>query len=457
MGRNMAGTVDRIDNFGLAGWACTDDGAKACRMRVDVNGTPAYVFIPTDFRPDLAKAGWAHGYCSVEAGFPKILGLFEPASVEVWNEETNTLLTKKGLMIEAAIKRSGRYKFMEPTNVASTCPVVVTYEGDVCVVHGIAVYPSNRELEPTLISGDASVVSFKQQIDAPKAFPQSCLTQRSFVLRTRSRESSPFSLFRIAPADFDAGGKDFAGYVAMPARAPESAEVPPHENMSRVSGQAVTPSIFAAAGLTTAAKLDGAARHVAGKPLRDFNRILDWGSGIGRVARPLQMYFAPQSEIWCADIDRVNIDKAATFLPHARHMRIPYYPPTEFPSDYFDFIYGISVFTHLTEDAQEVWLAELRRLSRRGTILIMSVNTEFAAIELATGNAGSMTDLLVLGISDRLRDGNLGSKLDHSNYYRSTYHLTEYVKEQWGKYFEILGIINRADTHVQDFVVMRKS
>ena len=85
----------------------------------------------------------------------------------------------------------------------------------------------------------------------------------------------------------------------------------------------------------------------------------------------------------------------------------------------------------------------------------MSVNTEFAALHLSANEASCM-DLLLLGISDRLSDGNLGSKLDRTNYYRSTYHLTQYVYEEWGKHFEILDIVHRADVYVQDLVVMQK-
>ena len=76
----MVGSIDRLDNFGMAGWACSDDGKKACRMRLDVDGVPTYLFIPMEFRPDLAKAGWANGYCSVNVNFPQIIALIKPAS-----------------------------------------------------------------------------------------------------------------------------------------------------------------------------------------------------------------------------------------------------------------------------------------------------------------------------------------------------------------------------------------
>ena len=87
---SMAGCVDKLDHFGMAGWACSDDGKTASRIRLDVDGVPTYLFIPSEFRPDLAK--WANGYCGVNVNFPRVIALCKPGRVEVWNEDTGKLL-----------------------------------------------------------------------------------------------------------------------------------------------------------------------------------------------------------------------------------------------------------------------------------------------------------------------------------------------------------------------------
>jgi hypothetical protein len=450
----MVGSIDRLDNFGMAGWTCSDDGKKACRMRLDVDGVPTFLFIPREFRPDLAKAGWANGYCSVNVNFPKVLALLKPARVEVWNEETGSLLSRGAVVLDPAIKNSGKYRFEEAAFAASAAPLGIEHDGDICVVHGIA--STERELKPQLIYGDAEVLSFEQEQRKSETGNAASLNARNFVMRTRSSGATSFSLFRVSPSGYGAERTAFAGYLAVPARGPGSLDVPAYENMARVSGPRVTPEIFVAAGLTTAAKLDGAARSFGGKPLNKFKRLLDWGAGIGRVARHIRNHFAPESEIWCVDVDGLNVAEASKFVKNCICKPIPYYPPTNLPTEYFDFVYGISVFTHLSECAQEVWLQELRRITQGGALLVMSINTEFAALHLSANEAGCMRDLLVLGISDHLLDGNLGSKLDRSNYYRSTYHLTHYVREEWGKHFEILDIVRQADVYVQDLVIMRK-
>ena len=163
---------------------------------------------------------------------------------------------------------------------------------------------------------------------------------RSFVMRTRSDDTTPFSLFQVAPSGIDASRTAFAGYIAVPARAPGSLDVPAYPNMARVSGSRVTPESFATAGLTTAAKLDGAARSFGGKPLSEFKSLLDWGGGVGRVARHIRDRFAPKTELWCVDVDRVNVEEAKDFVKNSICKTIPYYPPTDLPSEHFDLYYG---------------------------------------------------------------------------------------------------------------------
>ena len=44
-------------------------------------------------------------------------------------------------------------------------------------------------------------------------------------------------------------------------------------------------------------------------------------------------------------------------------------PPLLFPDCAFDLVFAISVFTHLDEQYQLAWLAELRRVAQPGAIL----------------------------------------------------------------------------------------
>src|SRR5262249_35167165 len=45
-------------------------------------------------------------------------------------------------------------------------------------------------------------------------------------------------------------------------------------------------------------------------------------------------------------------------------------PPTGFPAESFDFVYALSVFSHLSEDAHRKWLEEFKRILAPGGVFI---------------------------------------------------------------------------------------
>src|SRR5690242_2764154 len=158
----MAGAVDAIDNFGMVGWACTDDRVRAGQIRVEVDGVPLAVFFPNDFRRDLAAAGWAKGYCSLDVSFPKAIALFESARVEVWNVDSATRISKPNLIIEPAIRKIDRYAFEDPSDACSANPTAVSISGETQITDGVVVFPWGHELSAERITGDAELVYFDQ-------------------------------------------------------------------------------------------------------------------------------------------------------------------------------------------------------------------------------------------------------------------------------------------------------
>lgn len=113
--------------------------------------------------------------------------------------------------------------------------------------------------------------------------------------------------------------------------------------------------------------------HIAGAgPIEQAERVLDWGCGSGRIAGHLSK-FIDADRIHGCDIDREAVKWAQENLHGPHFAAVDAYPPTQYPDGYFDRIYGISVMTHLDEDAQLQWLGELRRISRPGAGILLSV------------------------------------------------------------------------------------
>jgi cyclopropane fatty-acyl-phospholipid synthase-like methyltransferase len=115
-------------------------------------------------------------------------------------------------------------------------------------------------------------------------------------------------------------------------------------------------------GYTTTERVIGFAERYGQRPFSDFENVLDWGVGRGRMGRFMS---TRATSFYGIDIDQDNVGWCAKNLKGSFH-HVGLYPPTPLPSSNFDLIYGISIFTHLSEDTVEKWIAELRRLTKQG-------------------------------------------------------------------------------------------
>jgi SAM-dependent methyltransferase len=100
-------------------------------------------------------------------------------------------------------------------------------------------------------------------------------------------------------------------------------------------------------------------------------RTLDFGCGAGRVLRA----FEPQTgegEFWGCDIDRASIDWLEQNLSPPFHaFACDEEPGLPQEDGFFDLIYAISVYTHLT-DNWAGWLQEHHRVLKDGGLLLAS-------------------------------------------------------------------------------------
>jgi SAM-dependent methyltransferase len=167
---------------------------------------------------------------------------------------------------------------------------------------------------------------------------------RFLRLRRRSRDANRAFVaanpgFALPPADlaFDAYGHvDWAGY--------------------RISGEQQASGI---AEVIRAAFPDG--------PLA----VLEWGCGPGRLIRHMPGLLGPRPlRIVGADYNPRSVEWNRRNLPGIDFVQNDLRPPFALPDDHFDAVYCISVFTHLSEDVQLEWAAELRRILKPGGLLI---------------------------------------------------------------------------------------
>jgi SAM-dependent methyltransferase len=108
-----------------------------------------------------------------------------------------------------------------------------------------------------------------------------------------------------------------------------------------------------------------------GLDLEDFESILDFGCGCGRVVRH---WAGLQAQILGADVNQRAIAWCRRNLPFCRFFANDPAPPLPFELGKFDLVYALSMFTHLPATLQRPWLEELLRVTARGGYVIFSTH-----------------------------------------------------------------------------------
>jgi SAM-dependent methyltransferase len=105
--------------------------------------------------------------------------------------------------------------------------------------------------------------------------------------------------------------------------------------------------------------------------INSFRKILDFGCGCGRMMRHWMNLNGPL--LFGTDYNPLLIAWCRENLPFAEFAVNQSFAHLDYEAESFDFIFAISVFTHLTEEAGLSWIAELARVLKPGGILYTTV------------------------------------------------------------------------------------
>jgi 2-polyprenyl-3-methyl-5-hydroxy-6-metoxy-1,4-benzoquinol methylase len=146
--------------------------------------------------------------------------------------------------------------------------------------------------------------------------------------------------------------------------------LPPASLRTLVAGTP-DPVWFLESGRTQATMIaEALERH--GKPIAEVDYVLDFGCGCGRIIRHWAGLGKP--EIHGSDYNQRLVRWCVANLRFAQFSANELAPPLDYPEELFDAVYAISIVTHLPEELEQAWIAELSRILKPGGLLLLTTH-----------------------------------------------------------------------------------
>jgi len=223
--------------------------------------------------------------------------------------------------------------------------------------------------------------------------------------------------------------------------------IPPAKLRFRVNG---TPSleIFVKGGKNNKNDLENALSKVE-KNFDSFEKILDFGCGCGRLLKWLDP--KKNQKFYGTDIDNELISWCKKFLTAVEFSTNARMPPLKFVSNTFDFVYSLSVFTHLDEKSQFEWLKELQRITKKNGLILVTLHS----IDIAKNSNKKI----------KIIEGNFEKGFVYAkgglfegifpDWYQNSYHSKDYVMNIFSQFFQVLDYFPRGLGNFQDMVLLQ--
>ena len=178
-------------------------------------------------------------------------------------------------------------------------------------------------------------------------------------------------------------------------------------------------------------------------------RLLDWGCGPARILRHWPFLLPSDAQCYGTDYNTDTIVWCRDHLPGIIFWNNELAPPLPSEADFFNLVYGLSIFTHLSEKMHPLWLRELMRVLQPGGVLLLSTQGDAYRQKLTPAEIKSF-DAGQLVVRGQVKEG-------HRVF--SAFHPSAYMRELFAPYAEVLLHIPGQAQHwgiEQDVWVVRK-
>jgi len=228
-----------------------------------------------------------------------------------------------------------------------------------------------------------------------------------------------------------------------------SLTIPPPELRYNVVGPS-TIEQFLRGGEQVVNDIEAALRSV-NKSLSGIREMLDFGCGCGRLVLALQGRSLAELRVTGCDVDTRAVHWCQQSLKEFKFIVNHALPPSPFENESFDLIWCGSVFTHLDENHQDLWLDELNRVLKPNGILLASVHGPYLWEPRLP--SWTLRKLRRKGLVFAKTGADAGI---HPSWYQVAWHTEQYIREHWASVFEILGYRSRGLNDYQDIVIAQR-
>jgi SAM-dependent methyltransferase len=136
-------------------------------------------------------------------------------------------------------------------------------------------------------------------------------------------------------------------------------------------------------GRNCARALELSLAQVSDNNIYDIGKVLDFGCGCGRTL--LNWDQTRSANIVGCDVDHECIGWLNSNLSGREFWATQFDPPLPFETNTFDLVYAVSIFSHLEQGDQRLWLEELQRLIKPGGLALLTVQGPHAWKKFSLG------------------------------------------------------------------------
>lgn len=247
--------------------------------------------------------------------------------------------------------------------------------------------------------------------------------------------------------------------------------VPPNRLLRSTSGGSI--SHYFNSGMNCYLPLVTCAKSAAIQFTRSV-RVLDFGCGVGRQLLHFTRHL-PYPQYFACDVNSDCVAFIRRAYPTVDAYTNGFSPPLKYPSEFFDMIYSVSVFSHLAPWDHDAWLRELARVLTRGGYAFVTIEGS-TALRIMGDQIWGVSDvqleqaLATQGVLYRPYS-DLGAEKAHeariragSKYigilggYGNTVMSRTYVAENWAVHsLQVVDVIEGVVDNRQDIVVLKRS